>query len=283
MVELLRSPWNSRFDDVISAATESLLLCSPYVGRGPCDRLRRSVGQKSPPSLQLTLVTDLSLENMLSGATDPLAIADLVGDFPGATIRFLPSVHAKVYIADSRIAVVTSSNMTDAGLFRNFEYGALFSDLRAVNAIRDDVLEYSALGSSIEENQLRTFAIVIEELRDMRFAAERQVRSRIRREFERRLHEAGEEVLRARTAGRTAHAIFADAIIFLLGRGPMRTVELHAAIKRIHPDLCDDTVDRVIDGRHFGKKWKHGVRTAQVSLRRRGDISLQAGRWHRSR
>jgi hypothetical protein len=59
----------------------------------------------------------------------------------------------------------------------------------------------------------------------------------------------------------------------------MSTVEINQAIKRIHPDLCDDTVDRVIDGQHFGKKWKHGVRTAQVFLRRRGDIRRESGKW----
>ena len=59
----------------------------------------------------------------------------------------------------------------------------------------------------------------------------------------------------------------------------MPTVEINRAIKRIHPDLCDDTIDRVIDGQHFGKKWKHGVRTAQVFLRRRGDIQREGGKW----
>ncbi|MDO8631381.1 MAG: phospholipase D family protein [Phycisphaerales bacterium] len=279
MVELLRSPWNARFEDVINSATKSLVLCSPYVGHGPCDRVRRSINDKSSEPFQLTLLTDLSRDNMLSGATDPGAIARLVQSVRGACVRFLPSLHAKVYIADEKLAVVTSANLTDGGLFRNLEYGALFSDAVTVQAIRDDVLQFSSLGSPIDEDQLLSFAMVVEELREMRSVAERQARSRIRREFDRRLREVDDEVLRARTAGRTDHAIFADTIQFLLRHGPMKTIELHAAIKRIHPDLCDDTVDRVIDGRHFGKKWKHGVRTAQVFLRRRGDIRLKDGRW----
>jgi hypothetical protein len=43
--------------------------------------------------------------------------------------------------------------------------------------------------------------------------------------------------------------------------------------------LCDDEVDRVIDGRHFGKKWKHAVRTAQQHLRRKGLIALEGELW----
>jgi hypothetical protein len=87
------------------------------------------------------------------------------------------------------------------------------------------------------------------------------------------------EFLRARTGGRTAHAIFADAILHLLASDPMSTPDLNRRIQQIHPDLCDDTVDRVIDGQHFGKKWKHGVRTAQVYLRRAGRIARANNLW----
>jgi hypothetical protein len=32
----------------------------------------------------------------------------------------------------------------------------------------------------------------------------------------------------------------------------MPTVELHKFIQELHPDLCDDSVDRVFDGENFG-------------------------------
>ena len=76
------------------------------------------------------------------------------------------------------------------------------------------------------------------------------------------------------------HAIFSDAILHLLRRRPMSTIDLNRAIQQIHPDLCDDSVDRVIDGQHFGKKWKHIVRNAQVFLRRKGAIQLVGKKWH---
>ena len=60
----------------------------------------------------------------------------------------------------------------------------------------------------------------------------------------------------------------------------MSTDELNPLIQKIHPDLCDDSVDRVIDGRHFGKKWKHAVRTAQQYLKRTEQIELHEGLWH---
>lgn len=59
----------------------------------------------------------------------------------------------------------------------------------------------------------------------------------------------------------------------------MSTAELHPLVQALHPDLCDDGVDRVIDGVHFGKRWKHMVRNAQQHLKSQGRIRLEDGRW----
>ena len=76
------------------------------------------------------------------------------------------------------------------------------------------------------------------------------------------------------------HTVFAKSIGYLLRKnGPMTTVQLHELIRELHPDLCDDSVDRVIDGKHFGKKWKHAVRTAQQSLKKKGEAEFANGVW----
>lgn len=279
MVELLRSPWADRFEELLDLATTSLVLCSPYIGRGPCDRICRLATARKDRPFEVAFLTDLSRDNMLAGGTDVAALADFVKAVPSTTVRFLPSLHAKVYVADEKQAIVTSGNLTVSGLERNFEYGSLFTDRDVVSRIREDVLKYAALGSPIGSVQLETFATIVAELREMREVADRDVRSRARREFDRRLREVDDSILSVRAGGRTAHAIFADAILHLLRQGPMRTVEMHESIQQIHPDLCDDSIDRVIHGEHFGKKWKHGVRTAQVFLRRRGDIRLENDGW----
>ncbi|HET6495997.1 MAG TPA: phospholipase D-like domain-containing protein, partial [Thermoleophilia bacterium] len=153
-VELLRSPWGARFEEFLSGATCSLVLCSPYVGQGACERVRRHVSAQKNREFQLTVVTDLSRDNMLSGATDVAALTKLAGALPRVSVQFLPSLHAKVYIADDSQAVVTSANLTDGGLLRNFEYGALFTDPPIVRAIREDVLRYASLGSPMDKTQL---------------------------------------------------------------------------------------------------------------------------------
>ena len=278
MLQLLPSPWHDCFGKLLDQATASLVLCSPYIGNDPCARVRDRI-RTWPFDFHFLLLTDLSRDNMLSGATDVIAILSLVNAFGNADVRFLPSLHAKVYVADETEAVVTSANMTAAGLVRNFEYGVRFTDPATVRVIRRDVLRYASLASRIDKEQLGKFAAITEELKAMRLRVERSTKSRFRREFAKRLQEADEQVVRVRAGGRAPHTIFAEAITHILETAPVRTPDLHRAIQRIHPDLCDDSVDRVIDGHHFGKKWKHAVRTAQQHLKKRGEIELAGGFW----
>lgn len=89
------------------------------------------------------------------------------------------------------------------------------------------------------------------------------------------------KILRNRIQGRTINSIFAKTIKYLLEtKGPLSTRELNPFIQSLYPDICDDTIDRVIDGQHFGKKWKHFVRSAQQYLKKKGTIYLKEGKWH---
>ncbi len=281
MIEFLHSPWADYFDFLINQATSSLLISSPYIGREPCKRILANRSNKEDANqLSILLVTDLSRDTMLSGATDVSAICDMADTFPQMEIRFLPSIHAKVYVADDKLAVITSANMTNRGLLSNFEYGVKVDDKNLVRKIKLDISEYARLGTTIEQTKLKFLLHISSDLKHIRVEAEKSIKSRLRNEFERRLRNFDDEIIRTRAAGRAQHAIFADAIIYLLARSPMSTAELHPLIQRIHPDLCDDTVDRVIDGKHFGKKWKHAVRTAQQHLKRTGEIELRGGIWY---
>lgn len=74
--------------------------------------------------------------------------------------------------------------------------------------------------------------------------------------------------------------IFASTILHLLAPDRrMTTREIHPLVKALHPDICDDDVDRVIDGVHFGKRWKHMVRNAQQYLKRAGRIAHDGRYW----
>jgi len=202
-------------------------------------------------------------------------------DYAGATaVRHLPGVHAKVYVADEDLAIVTSGNLTAGGLYRNFEYGVEIRSDPVTGTIKRDILEYGALGADVPPDQLDAYCNAADELQGLFDEQQRSTRREIRWRFEQSLRNAEESLIRVRLAGGPVHAVFARTIEYLLrSQGPLTTERLHPIIQTIHPDLCDDSVDRVIDGRRFGKKWKHAVRTAQQQLKKRGVIRYEHGFW----
>lgn len=280
MIRQLAYPWAEAFETLVKQVSNCLVICSPFIGKAPCARIVTLLRETGRLGISLLLLTDLSRDNMLSGATDVAGLVQLCEAFPMADIRFLPRLHAKVYIADESSAVVTSANLTDNGLLRNLEYGVCINDVGLVQAIRTDILAYRSLGSAVDRSQLRLFEGIISELRQIRVRAERSLKAQLRKEFDAKLREADNEILRVRAEGLTAHAAFADTILFILKKAPKNTKELYAEIKAIHPDLCDDTVKLVIRGETWSQaNWHHKVRHAQLSLARQGKIVRQGSKW----
>ena len=207
------------------------------------------------------------------------ALCTLGKGIPHFGITHLPSLHAKVFVADSLMAIVTSGNLTESGLRGNVEYGVALTDTLLVQQVRRDFEDYASLGAAVALADISELSTEMRELRLLFVRAQKSIRRQARRAFEEKLEATHVRLLRQRTQGRTPHAIFSDSIKFLLNKRSLRTSELHPLIQQLHPDLCDDSVDRVINGVHFGKMWKHHVRGAQVNLRRQGEIILEHGFW----
>jgi hypothetical protein len=187
-----------------------------------------------------------------------------------------------VYISDTRCAIVTSGNLTAGGLERNYEYGVKIRDRKIVSAILKDISGYSELGALISPEGLAAYCDTAERMRTLLRKQQDSARASLRFEFQRQLEHAELELARFRLAEGPMHTVFAKTILYLLSKhGPLSTEQLHPRIQSIHPDLCDDEVDRIIDGKHFGKKWKHAVRSAQQQLKRQGLVALSGGRWGR--
>ncbi len=280
---LLTSPWSSQFSDTLGRAGNELFISSPFVNAGGVRALAEAAEHRS--RVNLTLLTSLTTQNIMSGATDPSALRVLYEQFGHVRISSLPRLHAKVYIVDQKIGIITSANLTSGGLRTNFEYGVRIDKAEIVAGIREDMNRYFSLGNVLTREVL---SVIEEEANDL---------VRIRREAEKALRKYGLaarlgrvsakielELLQNRVReGRTVNSIFSETILYALERrGALTTEELHEFIQPIHPDICDDSTDRIINGEHFGKRWKHLVRNAQQYLKRRGLIDLTNGKWHLS-
>ena len=280
-ISLLRSPWAQTLHELVSLVDEDLLIACPFLKGSAAERIVSRLDQRGLlDSVRLRIITDLRPESALAGSMDLSALAEFGRRVPRFELTHLPSVHAKVYVADSKMAIVTSGNLTESGLYYNVEYGIALAEDRIVKQVRSDFEGYCSLGAKVSIEDMGQLSSEIEELRALYKLAEKPIRAQARRAFQEKLKLTHLRLLRHRARGKTTHAIFSDTIRFLLAKGPLRTEDLHPMIKLIHPDLCDDSVDRIIGDVHFGKKWKHYVRNAQQYLKRHGEIEFDGERWH---
>jgi len=278
--KLLLSPWKNEFIDVISKTREKLFMSSPFINVDGVRILSDAVKTKS--SIEVSLITNLTTQNIVNGITEPAALLELYKQFTQVKISSLGRLHAKVYLIDDKIGIITSANLTRGGLVNNFEYGVLIDDKDIISTIKEDMLKYYSLGNILAKDLLEKISEESNKLHRMRDKTQNIIKdTELARLLKRSTDSLDFELLKNRIKeGKTINAIFSDTILYILKKkGPLSTSELHPLIQSIHPDICDDSIDRVINEQHFGKKWKHSVRGAQVSLDRNGLIYLKDGKW----
>jgi hypothetical protein len=70
------------------------------------------------------------------------------------TVKFGKDLHAKIFIADRNQAIVTSSNLTNAGLSENAEVGLLIDEPKAVQAVLSTFKKWYRKAGSIGDAEL---------------------------------------------------------------------------------------------------------------------------------
>src|SRR5215210_8537571 len=272
-MQLVSREGRQHLNKVIDSANQHLLICSPFITSVEMSRVIEKLRAKvNFSAMSVDVMTDLRPDSVLAGSLHVQALLDLLDAGCKVKITALARVHAKVYLADTKVAWVTSANLTTAALEHNLEYGVFIDDPSVAANILQDMREYAQLGTVATRLQIQDYLTAIEALRKDYEAYRRVSETKFRQQFRERLEEATLEAIRLQIGSRSAHAVFAEAVLFLLRSGPMTTKEMHPKIQILLPELCDDQRDRVIDGRHFGKLWKHHVRTAQQHLKRTGAI-----------
>ena len=275
-VELYSSPWRKDFESFLEGVSADLLIASPFIKTAEaswiCDLLKGR-------SVRLRVLTNVRSDSVLNGSLDIAALNLFSKAVPDSKVIAVPRLHAKVYVRDNDLAIITSANLTPSGLEGNYEYGVGLRDVDLVGRVRNDIEAYSRVGSAMSIELLKEMSAISDELKDEFHEMEKSVKAGLRQKFNLKLQKANLEFLRAQIGSRSAHSLFADAIVYLLSTGSLRTAELHPRIQKLLPDLCDDKVELVTDGQRFGKRWKHDVRNAQQFLKRQGIASFDGKRW----
>lgn len=278
-MRLCITPLREVVGQIVASAKKDLLLASPYIKRTEAEWVLAMVPPARRSCLRTMVLTDLRSDNVLSGGLDVDALLCLSTGFSQARVVTLPRLHAKVYVADARMALVTSANLTSSGLDTNFEYGVCTDDSQYVCQIREDLEAYARLGSPLDEQTIRQLVGMAANLMHCCRRAQQTVGGEGAHAFDEALSKANHAFLAAQVGRRTAASLFSEAILYVLKRGPLSTRKLHPRIQELLPDLCDDSVDLVINDQLFGKRWKHAVRNAQQGLKRSRKIQSDGVMW----
>lgn len=267
MVRLLGRGWRDDLGGLVAAARREVLVAAPYIKGAEaawlCDQLR--------PGVDVLTLANIDANSLRSSSLDLEALRRLARASPASRVISLSHLHAKVFVADEVRAIVTSGNLTRSGVDRNLEYGVLFDEPALIRTVRRDMLSHVRLGRDVDEGRFAELAPLEEELREKYADLEASAEPVAQRRLNEVMGRARQVFASTQVGDRSRNAVFGDAILVALERGPLATPDIHEQIRALLPALCDDE-DLVINGERYGKAWKHHVRNAQQQLRRRGVI-----------
>ena len=170
--ELVSSPVEEKFVQIIQEAQNDLFIAAPYIkdygARVILDNVRTN---------NLRLLTNLDWVNVTGSGFDIECLLKLWDRF-NLSISSLGKLHAKVYIADNRVAFITSANLTRGGLRENYEYGIIVRDAIVVSAMRANMDEYFGLGNIFTRESIESIKSDAEEIRRLRQELEASTQAR---------------------------------------------------------------------------------------------------------
>ena len=127
-IDFVTTPTEPWLRERLRACESRLLVASPYVNEAFTQVLR-----EVPSSVKTTLVTKTDLRDFAMGSSNLETLCALASQ--GVRVMSLTGLHAKVYVFDSRQALVTSANATWPGMRRNWELGVAIYQRSAVGRV----------------------------------------------------------------------------------------------------------------------------------------------------
>ena len=143
--------WESEFADGLRQHPGALRIVCPFIKRRALARILST----RPPFLRV--ITRFSLPDFAAGVSDIEALRLFLD--AGAAVRGVHGLHAKLYIFGTGRAIITSANLTRAGLTANREFGVVTEDSAAVERCLAwfDAL-WQDTGSDLRRSQLDSWA-----------------------------------------------------------------------------------------------------------------------------
>ena len=144
---VIDSGWGTELVKALQIDSSELLIVSPFIKLSAISRLLML------RPTRIRVLTRFSERDFATGVSDIGAIRELVN--AGAEVRVVRNLHAKLYVFGKSRAIITSANLTVAGLDRNHEFGIASGEDELIIACRkyfDSV--WSRAKENIEINKI---------------------------------------------------------------------------------------------------------------------------------
>ena len=269
MVQIITRGWRDGLAGVASSARRSLLVVAPFIKYEEADWLCSLLHS----GVEVITLANIDAEAVSASALDIAALQRLVEASPSSRLVALSNLHAKAFVADGRAAIITSGNLTRAGLDHNVECGVLIRRTQLAQELHERMLAFARLGSPMDAQAIRQLAPLEDELRKARAEIRHSATPTAMKQFTALVRDAQRQFAAAQVGDRSPHAVFGDAIQFILARGPQTTKAIEVETQQLMPHLCDDNEYFEIKGEPYGRTWKRRLRHAQLNLKRRGIIA----------
>ena len=146
--------WHGEFIDALRADASELRIICPFIKA-------RAIGSLlSCRPTMVRVITRFNLADFAEGVSDVDALQQLLD--VGGRVRGVRNLHAKLYLFGESRAIITSANLTESALRRNYEFGVVADDAKIIEQCRAyfDSLWQNA-GSDLERHQVNAWEEVI--------------------------------------------------------------------------------------------------------------------------
>ena len=123
---LVSKGWGTELENALRRDHSDLRIVSPFIKRRAVQRLLALRPER------VRVITRFNLNDFGNGVSDIDALRRLLDC--GAAVRGIRSLHAKLYVFGNSAAVVTSANLSTAGLDTNPEFGLVTEDPAAIRS-----------------------------------------------------------------------------------------------------------------------------------------------------
>ena len=165
MIDLLMGDWSKAFSKSASQSKNLIRIISPFITEQGVQALLSRIKNKT----ELKIITRMNGKDFLKNVSDIDSLIKLTKD--GYRIRAQKkTLHTKIYLFDKSSGIITSSNLTNAGITKNSEVGVLLTQKNKVNEL---IIHFENVWDALQPDfSIDELVKIRDELNIIRFSSE---------------------------------------------------------------------------------------------------------------